>query len=201
MGIGGNAALAAGFAAGLVSLDLAAAAPAPPPKGFGALVDSGGKAALAGGLVARAGAALTAENGFLGGAALLEGVAFAAGGAGAFDQDLQTDARVFSCRVFGERNLARARQKNDLEDGDGQRATVEQFAGGQVATGGVVRGASLVCWAEDWNVLDTALRPSAHAAACNLRSGDRCDAMRRPAAAKKEEEGKKEKGGSCPKQN
>ena len=86
MGIGGNAALAAGFAAGLVSLDLAAAAPAPPPKGFGALVDSGGKAALAGGLVAGAGAALAAENGFLGGAALLEGVAFAAGGAGAFEE-------------------------------------------------------------------------------------------------------------------
>ena len=86
MGIGGNAALAAGFAAGLVSLDLAAAAPAPPPKGFGALVDSGGKAALAGGLVAGAGAALAAENGFLGGAALLEGVAFATGGAGAFEE-------------------------------------------------------------------------------------------------------------------
>ena len=75
MGIGGNAALAAGFAAGLI-----------PPKGFGALVDSGGKAALAGGLVAGAGAALAAENGFLGGAALLEGVAFATGGAGAFEE-------------------------------------------------------------------------------------------------------------------
>ena len=92
MGIGGNAALAAGFAAGLVSLDLAAAAPAPPPKGFGALVDSGGKAALAGDLVAGAGDALAAENGFLGGAALiggnalLEGVAFVAGGTGAFEE-------------------------------------------------------------------------------------------------------------------
>ena len=81
MGIGGNAALAAGFAAGLI-----------PPKGFGAFVDSGGKAALAGDLAAGAGDALAAENGFLGGAmliggnALLEGAAFAAEGTGTFEE-------------------------------------------------------------------------------------------------------------------
>ena len=84
--IGGNALLAP--ATDLVSLALAAAVPAPPPNGFGALVDRGGKAALAVGLT---GAAEDAENGFLGAAvliggnALLEvGFAAAAAGAGAF---------------------------------------------------------------------------------------------------------------------
>ena len=87
--IGGNALLAP--ATDLVSLALAAAVPAPPPNGFGALVDRGGKAALAVGLAAGAGAAEDAENGFLGAAvliggnALLEvGFAAAAAGAGAF---------------------------------------------------------------------------------------------------------------------
>ena len=55
---------------------MAAAAPVLPPK----LVDSGGKAALARDLLEGAGAAPPAEN------ALLEGVTFAAGGAGAFEE-------------------------------------------------------------------------------------------------------------------
>ena len=76
--IGGNAPLAAG---------LAAVAPAPPPNGLGALAESGGKAALATGLAT--GAEEDAENGFLGGAALIGGNAlleaegFAAVGTGA----------------------------------------------------------------------------------------------------------------------
>lgn len=77
----------------MVSLVLAAAVPVPPPNGFGALVDRGGKAALAVGLVAGAGAAEDAENGFLGAAVLMggnallleaAGFAAAAAGAGAF---------------------------------------------------------------------------------------------------------------------
>ena len=87
--IGGNALLAAG----LVSFALAAAVPAPPPNGFGALVDRGGKAALAPGLVAGAGAAAAEENGFLGAAvliggnALLEEAGLAAGAGAAADAE------------------------------------------------------------------------------------------------------------------